>query len=172
MAHPQRPLHDFQLRSLITRNGSQPTLIRLGIDALFHLRRFAQQRHGDLGTETGAQAQRILDIVFAAASKIQITQFWVRLELVIIVGNRRHGTVLQCLDRQHVLDAHTHCMAGITLGVGNDHPVRLLAEDSPQGMDFRRSAAAARRRISLVRDKDCLRRDFRAGDAKALFRLL
>jgi len=62
-------------------------------------------------------------------------------------------------------------MPGVSLGIGDHHPVGLLAESRPQGVNFGCGAAAPSRCVGFVRNKDGLRGDHVARDSKPVFGL-
>ena len=106
----------------------------------------------------------VLHRIAAAAAQIQRAEFGVD---VAEVGHGRDNAVLQNLDRDHVLDADAHRVAGEALGIGDDDAVGRLAEGVAQGHDFGRGAAAAGRGERLVRHEDGLRSDGVTVEAEA-----
>ncbi len=101
--------------------------------------------------------------VAASAAEVQRTQVGVYL---LEVGHRRHDTVFQYLDRDHIFYPDAHRMAGEALGVGDNDLIGRLAEDLAQGHHLGGGAAAAGRRVGLVRDKDRLGRNGVPVDAE------
>ena len=78
---------------------------------------------------------------------------------LFVVRHRRHQAGLQRLDRDDVLDPGAHRMTGEALGVGDDDRVGVGTEHLAQRVDLGRRAAAAGRRVRLVRDEHRLARD-------------
>ncbi len=103
----------------------------------------------------------------AALRQVQRTQLGIDF---LEVGHRRHQSGLQRLDREHIFDAGGHGVAGEALGVGDHDLVGGVAEDVAQGVDLRRGAAAARRRVGFVGNEDRVRRDLFAGECRCAFR--
>ncbi len=84
---------------------------------------------------------------------------------LLVVRHRWHDAGLQCLDRDDILDPHTHRVPGEALGVGHQHGIRSVAEDGAQRLDFGGRAAATRRRVGLMRHEHQLGSDLLTRDA-------
>ena len=114
----QRALHDLGLGAVDTADGVEPAAVDVGaIDPLGTAGDAARERQGDLGTEAGGEVDRVVDRVAAATAQVQ------RPELGILLAEVRDGrddAVLEDLDRDHVLDADAHGVAGEPLGVRDD----------------------------------------------------
>jgi hypothetical protein len=110
----------------------------------------------------------VLHGVGASLRQVQPPQLWVNF---LKVGNRRHQTGFQRLHCQHIFNAGAHGVTGQAFGVGDDDLIGVATEDAPQCVDFCRSAAATRGRVSFVGNENHLRGDLVAGDAAAGFGL-
>ena len=99
-----------------------------------------------------------------AATLGQIQRAQLRIDFLEI-RHRRHASGFECLHGDYIFDAGAHRMTGEALGVGNHDAIGVFAEDVTQGIDLRRGAAAARRRVGFMGHEDRMRRDLPAGDA-------
>ena len=169
VANAQRPGDDLQFGVVVSSDVGQPAIVHLGsVHARSRSRDPPEHGHGDLGTKARAQPQRVLYRVVASTREIQVAEFRIGLKVGADVRDRGHDLSLQGLDGQHVFDAHAHGVAGVALGVGDHHLVGLLAKGAAQGVDLGCGASASSGRVGLVRDKDRIRGDSVAVDAKAL----
>ncbi len=107
---------------------------------------------------------RVLHRIAAAAAQRQHAELGIDL---FEVGYGRHDAVFQDLDRNDVLDAHTHRMPGEALGIGHHDFAGGITEGVAQGHDFSRGTAAAGRGVGLVRNEDGLRSHRAPVDAVA-----
>ncbi len=164
----QHAFDDLGLRHVIAADVRQPAAVASPIvHAIQAAGDAAQQRHGDLRTEAGGQVKRILRRISPAAAKVERAQFRIRL---FEVGHGRHDAVFQNLDCDHVFDADAHRVAGEALGVGDDQVVGGMAEGMAQRGHLGGCAAAAGRRVGLVRDEHGLRGHAVAVDAETPLR--
>ena len=166
---PQPPLHHLQLGGLVAADRLQPggppvglrdpvgvaQLLRVAAPAVAH-RDPAQQHQADLRAEPGREPKRVVDRVGAALGEVEGAEF--RID-VAEVRHRWNEARLERLDRHDVLDANAHRMAGEPLGVGDQHPLRGVAEDPAQRVDLGRRAAPSGRRVGLVGDEHHLLAD-------------
>src|SRR5579871_1493345 len=111
-----------------------------------------QQSHADLRSEAGAEAESIFNGVDATFRKIERAQFGIDF---FEVSDRRHGSSFEGLHGQNIFHSGAHGVSGESFGVGDHDLVGAIAEDLAQRVDLRCSAAAASRRVSLVRNEDC-----------------
>ncbi len=175
ISDPQSAVGHFDFRRCIAGDPAEPILPLHRIDDAVLIAQFprrsalairgrqpACQRHADLRAEARAQPQGIAHRISAAAREIQQTQL--RIDFFEI-GHRRHNAGFQNLHRHHVFDADCHGMAGAAFGVGHHDLIGRGLEHVTQGKHLGGGAAAARRRVGLVGDKDQLRRNFVATDA-------
>ena len=128
----------------------------------------AQQRHADLRTESGSQAQGVLDGIDAAFRQVQRPSSG-STSLKLATGGTQSG--FQRLHRDDIFDAGAHGVTGEALGVGDHDLIGGVAEDAAQRVDLRGGAAAARGCVGFVGDEDRLRRDLAPRNAAVRFRL-
>ena len=111
-----------------------------------------QQRHGNLRTEPGSQAQCVLDGISPAFRQVQRAQVRVNF---LEIGHRRYHSRFQCLHCHDIFDARAHGMTGEAFRVGDHNLIGAVAEDVTQRVDLRCRAAAACGGVSFVGNKDC-----------------
>ena len=127
----------------------------LRLDALAGLSHFTQEKHCQLGAETSTQAQGKIGLVSATLGKVKIAQIWVRLKILIDVGNRRHNAGFKRFNCNNILHANAHGMPGKAFGVCNNHLVGLGTKNLAQCVNFSARAAASCRRVGFMRHKHC-----------------
>ncbi len=161
----QHPLDHLELGVIVAADVGQPALVdRAVIDPIERAGDAACQRHSDLRAEAGRQVEGILHRVAPAAAERQRPKVGVGL---LQVRHRRHNPILEDLERDHILDAYAHRVAGEPLGVGHHDLAGRRAEGVAQRGDLGRSAAAAGGGIGLVRDEHRLCGNCAPIDAEA-----
>ncbi len=125
------------------------------VDTLAIARYTLHQAYRQLRAEARRNAQGVTNVVMSAAREIERAQL--RIDL-LVVGYRRYDLALEHFNRNCVLDAHAHRMAGEPLGVGDHQLLGVLAECMSQGVYLGAGASAAGGCVGLVGDEDSLRR--------------
>ena len=163
--HAQHALDNLSLGAVVAADLVEPeAVVGRRVDPVEAAGDVAQQGQGELRAEAGRKVDGVLYRVAPAAAQVEQAEVGVHLAEV---RHWRDDPVLKDLDRDHVLDADAHGVAGEALRVGDDDGVRRRAEALAQGGHLGGGAAAAGGGEGLVRHKDQLRGDAGAVDAEA-----